>query len=175
MPQLPIEVMRKRTAALMKKQRALNAEKRGSKSNPLNAPSKASLLSLSSSASNEFEFELESTPEPETEPLPEPLELVYNIRRDDFRQAPHSTVLKQNTSRTPLIDLPVTGPPLLVDGRMQIVQIPKWKREVGFYWRSCNGATTEVRWKSVRLPWKIWMERNFGEEEKWTELWIERA
>jgi hypothetical protein len=167
--------MRKRTAALMKKQRALNAEKRTNKSNPLNAPSKASLLSLSTSASIEFEFELESTPEPEPEPEPEPLELLYNIRRDDFRQVPRSSVLKQNTSRTPLIDLPVTCPPLLVDGRMQIVQIPKWKREVGFYWRSCNGAKTEVRWKSVRLPWKIWMERNFGEAEKWTELWIERA
>jgi hypothetical protein len=58
---------------------------------------------------------------------------------------------------------------------MQIVQIPKWKREVGFYWRSCNVTKTEVRWKSVRLPWKIWMERNFGEADKWTELWIERA
>lgn len=171
MPRLPVEVVKQRAAiALRCKERAASAEKRTTKANRLRSSSQTSLSSNSSSSSD---FELE--PEPVPDPEPDPLELVYNIRHDAFRQAPRSTVLRQNVARTPLIDLPVTCPPLLVDGRMQIVQIPKWKREVGFYWRSCSGGRTEVRWRSVSLPWRIWAERNFGEGEKWRELCIERS
>lgn len=65
-------------------------------------------------------------------------------------------------------------PPLLVDGRMQIVEVPRWKRKVGFYWRTSDGERTRVLWRSVKLPGRIWWQRNFG-EKLWTELWIERC
>jgi hypothetical protein len=75
---------------------------------------------------------------------------------------------------SPLIELPFDGPPLLVDGRMQVVAIPKWKTEVRFFWRTSNGEKTAVVCRKVRLPWKIWVQRNFG-KEMWRNLWIERS
>jgi hypothetical protein len=157
MPRLPIDVLKKKVAAA---ERAA-ASQRDIKATRLRSSSQDSLV---------------STPPPsEPEREPDPLELVYNIRHGTLRQAPRSTVLKQDLSATPLIDLPVHGPPLLVDGRMQIVEIPRWKMEVGFFWRTWNGDETAVLWRKVRLPLKIWMQRNFGEERKWKTLWIERS
>jgi hypothetical protein len=157
------------------KQRAASAEERTAKAKSLRSSSQTSLSSNSTLLSSDFEFSPSPSPQPVPDPEPDPVELVYNIRYDAFRQAPRSTVLRQDVACTPLIDLPVTCPPLLVDGRMQLVQIPKWKRDMGFYWRSCSGGRTEVRWRSVHLPWRIWVERNLGDVGRWRELWIERS
>lgn len=166
MPRLDIDALRQRVAksqALKERSPQEIYPERDSSSTHSSSESSSSSLPTISAVSVEAP----------THGTSDPLVLIYNIRWDILRKAPRSTVLKQNLSRTPLLDLPITCPPLLVDGRMQIVQVPKWKFNVGFFWRSCNGERTEVRWKTVRLPWKIWMERNFG-EEKWTVLWIER-
>jgi hypothetical protein len=169
MPLIPVIVLKRRATA------AQDADKRAAATNDNRAIRATRLRSCSRSSHSTTTtiFELEA--EPLLEPKPDPLELVYNICQGTIRLAPRSTVLRQNVTSNPLQNLPVHCPPLLVDGRMQIVHIPKWKRTVGFYWRSCNGERTEVRWRNVRLPWKIWMERNLGESEKWTELWIERV
>jgi hypothetical protein len=164
MPRFPVEVLKRRAAAALNLKETSPAKDCPAKVTALRSSSQSSLVSISTAS------------EPETtDPVPDPLELVYNIRHDSLRQAPRSAVLRQDVARTPLIDLPVNCPPLLVDGRMQIVQIPKWKRDVGFFWRSCSGSKTEVHWRRVRLPWKIWTERNFGEGRMWRELWIERS
>lgn len=155
MPRLPIQVLKEKVAA----ERAAAAQ-RDIKATRLRSSSQDSLVSSSPS-------------EPETEP--DPLELIYNIRHRTLRQAPRSTVLKQDLSASPLIVLPMNNPPLLVDGRMQIVEIPRWNMKAGFFWRTWNGDESAVRWRKVRLPLRIWMQRNFGEERKWKALWIERS
>lgn len=152
MPRLPISVLKQNTAATRP------AEETGR----LRSQSNPSLLSFS------LYTERKANPEPD------PLELIYNIRYDTLRQAPRSTVLRQNVGSSPLVELPLHGPPLLVDGRMQIVEIPKWRRKVGFFWRTCSGEKRTVIWRNVRLPWRIWMERNFR-RKKWRDLWIERS
>jgi len=131
--------------------------------------STSSLPSLSSSLSTDADADADAPPAP-----PEPLALIYNIRHDTFRQAPRSSLVKQDVSSSPLVELPYDMPPLLVDGRMQIVEVPRWKRKVGFYWRTSDGEQTRVLWRSVKLPGRIWWQRNFG-EKLWTELWIERC
>ena len=167
MPRLPIKVLKRQAAAAQDGEERAAIDNQDIRATRLRSTSSSSCLTTTTI----FEFE----PEPAPKPPPDPLELVYNICHNALRLAPRSTVLRQNVARTPLQNLPVHCPPLLVDGRMQIVQVPKWTWKVGFYWRSCSGERTEVRWKTVRLPWKIWVERNFGEGEKWRELWIERV
>jgi len=112
----------------------------------------------------------------EEPPKPDPLELVYNIRTCLFRTARRSSLLKQNLKTSPLLELRANNPPLLVDGRMQIIEIPKWKWRVEFWWRSSDGQFTTVKTRVVSLPGWVWIERNFGEEKRrWRDLWIERC
>lgn len=166
MPRLPISVLKAKAAALAT---PAASARRTTHATRLRSASDSSL----STNSQSIRLEIEADPEPE--PEPEPLELVYNIRERTLRKVLRSSVLKQDVGSSPLVELPFQGPPLLVDGRMQIVPIPKWNMEVGFFWRTCNGERTEVMWRRVHLPWKIWVQRNFGRKEMWRDLWIERS
>jgi len=139
-----------------------------------------------------------------TPPVPsqDPLELVYTLSTSTFRFAPRSTLLRNKPS-TPsngrskpapaLLELYANDPPLLVDGRMQIVAVPRWRRQLRFLWRASEGREgTRVKERVVLLGWRVWWERNFcagawrlweredgpeGDGEgvgRWKDLWIER-
>ena len=103
----------------------------------------------------------------------DPVELVYNIRTNKFRTCYRSNLLTQDLKDTPLFELRADMPPLLVDGRMQVVEIPRWKMKVAFLWRKSDGNYTKVNERVVKLPGWLWLSRNF--EGKFTELWIENV
>jgi len=74
------------------------------------------------------------------------------------------------------MELHYRNPPLLVDGRMQMIEIEKWEKRLTFFWRK---PTPEHRRKgsvvmkeTVTLPAWVWIQRNFAGMYK--ELWIER-
>lgn len=69
-----------------------------------------------------------------------------------------------------------SNPPLLVDGRKIILEVPRWSRGMEIWWRiiDINGI---IRKKNARIvfPLSIWWERNFGAaREKGMELFIEK-
>jgi len=74
------------------------------------------------------------------------------------------------------MELHYQNPPLLVDGRMQMIEIEKWERKLTFFWRKPTPedrrrGSVVVR-EAVTLPTWAWVQRNFGGRYK--ELWIER-
>lgn len=103
----------------------------------------------------------------------DPLVLVYNIRERRLRKTRQSDILKEDTNTAPLLEMSMANPPLLVDGRMFNIDLPRWQRLIGFSWRTTDGRRTFVKHRMVKLPASIWMERNF--QKKWQVLWIERA
>ena len=103
----------------------------------------------------------------------DPIVLVYNIRTDKFRTAYQSSLLTHDLKDAPLIEVPGDMPPLLVDGKMQIIEIPKWRFKVDFLWQTNNGVRRKRKKRVATLPRWIWVDRNF--RGKWTELWIERG
>lgn len=69
-----------------------------------------------------------------------------------------------------------SNPPLLVDGRKIILEVPRWNRGMEIWWRiiDVNGV---IRKKNARIvfPLGVWLERNFGAaREKGMELFIEK-
>jgi hypothetical protein len=112
-------------------------------------------------------------PHPDLLTEPDPVELVYNIRTGKFRTSYRSNLVPEDLTTAFLVEIPANIPPLLVDGRMQIVEIPKWKFKVDFLWRSSDGRWTRIHERVVKLPRWVWIGRNF--KGKWTELWIERC
>jgi hypothetical protein len=69
-----------------------------------------------------------------------------------------------------------SNPPLLVDGRKIILEVPRWSRGMEIWWRiiDINGV---IRKKNARIvfPLGIWWVRNFGAaREKGMELFIEK-
>ncbi|KAG0647447.1 hypothetical protein D0Z07_6853 [Hyphodiscus hymeniophilus] len=108
-----------------------------------------------------------------SDPANEILEVVYNIRTHTFRTCYRSALLTKEPDNVPLVEMAANVPPLLVDGRMQVVQIPKWKTKVGFLWRKSDGKFTKVRERVVRLPSWVWISRNL--HGKFNELWVENV
>jgi hypothetical protein len=109
-----------------------------------------------------------------------------NVFRKKYPYSPIATA-------QPFFETIERSPPLLVNGRKSVMNIPRWTREIDVYWRrglnirkrnvmrgreNGNGnkratGETEVVVRRVTLPKRIWMERNaLG---MWSELWIERA
>jgi hypothetical protein len=112
-------------------------------------------------------------PHPDLLTEPDPVELVYNIRTNKFRTSHRSNLIPEDLATAPLLEIPANLPPLLVDGRMQIVEIPRWRLKIDFLWRGSDGRWTRVSKRVVRLPRWVWVGRNL--KGKWTELWIERS
>ena len=81
----------------------------------------------------------------------DPKVLVYNLRTKTFRTFYCSTLLTQDVSKDPLQRLPMGCPPLLVDGKIQIVEVRKWELSVKFVWRTCDGERTRMKRANVRL------------------------
>jgi hypothetical protein len=107
-------------------------------------------------------------------PIHDPLILIYNIREKRLYKAHQSSVIKQNTDDDPLLVITMANPPLLCDGRMYSIEVPKWQRVIGFAWRTTkDGKKTTVRYRMVKLPPWVWLERNF--KGRWKVMWIERA
>ena len=50
---------------------------------------------------------------------------------------------------------------------MMIIPVPRWKREIHFFWRTNTARGTRVRQRRVLLPRKVWIERNFGGLKKY--------
>jgi hypothetical protein len=106
-----------------------------------------------------------------------------------YNQQPTHTVTLQ-----PIFRISERYPPLLIDGRKKVMSVPRWTIEIEIYWRrgldvrerngnasgKGNGrekrkttGETEVLVRKVKLPRKIWVERNaLG---LWSELWVERV
>jgi hypothetical protein len=126
-------------------------------------------------AQHKRNFSSQSSIRPKSEIVsgPNPSELVYNIRTCKFRLTHHSLLAPHEdlVGNEPLTELVMTLPPLLVDGRRMIVQIPRWKTKIDFLWRSSDGKFTKVHQRVVRLPRWIWVTRNFSGGFK--EVWIE--
>jgi len=102
------------------------------------------------------------------------LEPVYNICTNTFRKEKRSVLLPDETT-LPLLEMQENMPPLLVDGRMTIVEIPRWRRKMHIHWRSCDGKGTAVWRMEVRLPGWVWWERNVGSMGRglWREVFVE--
>ncbi|PVH86450.1 hypothetical protein DL98DRAFT_649912 [Cadophora sp. DSE1049] len=98
-----------------------------------------------------------------------PLELVYDTRDKTFTLERRSVLLPGGND-TPMLEMQENLPPLLVDGRMTVVDVLRWSRTLTLFWRSCDGDTTEVWRREVELPVWVWMARNFG--EKWKECFV---
>ncbi len=60
----------------------------------------------------------------------------------------------------------------MIDGKMLVLPIPRWKTSIQMYWRSSDGKKTSLVLRKVRLPAWVWWGRNRG---KWREVWVERA
>ena len=82
---------------------------------------------------------------------PDPKVLVYNLRTKTFRTFYRSTLLTQDVSKDPLQQVPMGCPPLLVDGKIQIVEVRKWEWSVRFVWRTYDGERTRMKRANVRL------------------------
>lgn len=98
--------------------------------------------------------------------------LVYCIRTGAFREESRNKLIQTAGGSFGFLELRASNPPLLVDGRMQIVDIPKGTPLVTFKWRANLGSETKVLERVVWLPPKVYCERNVL--CKWDELWIER-
>ncbi|KAG4428802.1 hypothetical protein IFR05_015716 [Cadophora sp. M221] len=96
-----------------------------------------------------------------------PLEVVYNIHTKKFRLERRFKLLPQEAS-VPLIEMQENMPPLLVDGRMTIVQVPRWKIMKPIFYRRTGGMVVK---RDVALPAWVCLGRNgVG---RWKELFIE--
>ncbi|CAL3968601.1 unnamed protein product [Diplocarpon coronariae] len=123
-----------------------------------------------------------------------PLELVYSIYSEAFTLERRDTLLHQTRSSgtgtasvhaVPMIEMREDRPPLLVDGRMTIVQIPRWRKSFKVYWRrgvmwrsskgkpltNSEGEETMVWEVEVKLPGWVWAARNCGVAE-WRECFV---
>ncbi|KAH7348404.1 hypothetical protein BKA65DRAFT_584081 [Rhexocercosporidium sp. MPI-PUGE-AT-0058] len=94
-----------------------------------------------------------------------PLELVYDTRKNTFSLERRSALLPHQKSNTPMLEMQENLPPLLVDGRMTVVDIPRWKKTMVLFWRSCDGKKTKVWNREVELPVWVWTARNFGKRQ----------
>ncbi|KAL2064388.1 hypothetical protein VTL71DRAFT_4882 [Oculimacula yallundae] len=100
-----------------------------------------------------------------------PLALVYDTRSKIFSFERRSNLLPNQSTATPMIEMQENLPPMLVDGRMTVVQLPRWSKTMVLFWRSCDGKNTKVRKKEIELPIWVWMARNSG-NRKWKECFI---
>jgi hypothetical protein len=109
--------------------------------------------------------------EPKGSPPPINLELVYNIRQSGFHHVPRTEIFPDEAeeekdavdlfmARNKPIEEPRVffeakedDPPLLCDGRVQLLRIPRWKRNVKLWWRISSGMVLSRR---VELPSRIW-------------------
>jgi hypothetical protein len=111
-------------------------------------------------------LELETTTEDTGPEKPMTLELVYSIRQNKFYHIPRSVLLPREckdddamgkgdkrAEHPVFFEVKQNDPPVLCDGRVAVLQIPRWKRSVKFYWRLSNG---EVLCRTVVLPVQIW-------------------
>ena len=98
-----------------------------------------------------------------------PLELVYDTRENTFVLERRSVLLPGGDA-TPMLEMQENLPPLLVDGRMTVVDVPRWSKTLKLFWRSFDGERTEVRKREVELPVWVWMARNFG--DRWKECFV---
>jgi hypothetical protein len=131
------------------------------------------VLRTASSSEKAPDYAIYTTPSPKI-PIHDPLVLVYNIRENRLHKVRQSSVIKQNTDDDPLLVMSMANPPLLCDGRMYSIEVPKWRRMVGFAWRTTkDGKKTIVKYRMVKLPPWVWLERNF--QGKWKVMWIERS
>ncbi|KAH6712507.1 hypothetical protein BKA61DRAFT_610423, partial [Leptodontidium sp. MPI-SDFR-AT-0119] len=107
-------------------------------------------------------------PEP---PTSSPLELLYDTRHKTFSLERRSTLLPHQKADMPMLEMQENLPPLLVDGRMTVVDVPRWKKTMVLFWRSCDGEKTKVWKREVELPVWVWMARNFGKRQ-WKECFV---
>lgn len=109
--------------------------------------------------------------------------IVLSIRTKKFRRVPRSSIFTNPNKLTMVSELPndvqcsAALPPLLVDGRMIIDEIPKWKRSMQIVWRSWNGNRARLKRTKVKIPIWLWLLRNIGEARDVKELvvFIERG
>lgn len=88
-----------------------------------------------------------------------PLELVYNIRTKAFRLERRKVLLPNDTGSA-MMEMQVDMPPLLVDGRMIIVDVPRWSKSLMLFWRRLDGDGSKVLKREITLPTWVWMQRN---------------
>jgi len=83
----------------------------------------------------------------------EPKVLLYNINTHTFRQAPRSHCVRQNLETNPMVQLCMGNPPLLVDGRMYNIDVPRWTRRLWFTYRvAIGGHESVVNQRVAYLP-----------------------
>jgi len=85
----------------------------------------------------------------------DPIEVIYNIHRRKFAYKPRSELITSDAMD--FMELPEDNPPLLVDGKKQIMQIPKFHTKVRIHWRFNSGGKTSVRVREVKLPSRVIM------------------
>lgn len=113
-------------------------------------------------------------------------EAVYSLRTHKFRVEERNILMheteglaegyleaEEEESTVRLVQMQGHMPPLLIDGRMMIVPVPKSSRKMTIYWRSWDGDTTRVRETEVLLPGWLWWGRNTG-MGKYSELFVEK-
>ncbi len=111
-----------------------------------------------------------STPSPP--PPRSPFELVYSIRTGKFSLERRARLFPRSQGfNAPMLEMQEDMPPLLVDGRMTLVNIPRWQKEMVIFWRSFDGKRTKVWKKTVKLPVWVRMARSFG-KLGWTECFV---
>jgi hypothetical protein len=106
---------------------------------------------------------------------PSPLQLVYNVRSNTFHRERRDKLLKKGEEGEVLV-LEGSNPPLLVDGRRIILEIPRWSRGMEIFWRVIDGQGV-IRRKRARVvfPFGVWWERNFGKrKDGGMELFVEK-
>jgi hypothetical protein len=112
------------------------------------------------------DLELDTSTDETGPEKPLTLELVYSIRQNKFYHIPRSILLpreckddnairkgNKRAEHPVFFEVKENDPPVLCDGRVAVLQIPRWKRSVKFYWRLSNG---EVLCRRVVLPVQIW-------------------
>jgi hypothetical protein len=68
------------------------------------------------------------------------------------------------------------NPPLLVDGRRIILEVPRWNRGMEICWRVVDaGGLIRRKTAKVVFPFGVWWERNFGKgKDGGMELFVEK-
>ncbi|KAG4438677.1 hypothetical protein IFR05_005858 [Cadophora sp. M221] len=100
-----------------------------------------------------------------------PLELLYDTRHKTFSLERRSALLPHQNTDMSMLEMQENLPPLLVDGRMTVVGVPRWKKTMVLFWRSCDGERTKVWKRKVELPVWVWMARNLGKRQ-WKECFV---
>lgn len=83
------------------------------------------------------------------------MELVYNIRTDTFFTKPRAVLLPRpfnSTDDTPTTTMSRDDPALLVDGRVNIIELKNWEHGVDLWWRVFDGDKYRVLKKRIELP-----------------------